>query len=113
MSDNMLCLTILESSKVAKYRDVIYLMHIVLLRNITKPLHQNLKTVHKSQIFKIKYPGNNRTLILNNCDNLNNILNFKKLFTLDRTVIQIFKKMTITCITRLPKYWETSFLVKA
>lgn len=43
MSDNMLCLTILESSKVAKYRDVIYLMHIVLLQNITKPLHQNIK----------------------------------------------------------------------
>lgn len=39
MSDNMLCLTILESSKV----DVIYLMHIVLLQNITKPLHQNIK----------------------------------------------------------------------
>lgn len=50
MSDNMLCLTILESSKVAKYRDVIYLMHIVLLQNITKPLHQNIKkTVHKSK----------------------------------------------------------------
>lgn len=43
MSDNTLCLTILESSKVAKYRDVIYLMHIVLLQNITKPLHQNIK----------------------------------------------------------------------
>lgn len=50
MSDNMLCLTILESSKVAKYRDVIYLMHIVLLQNITKPLHQNIKkTVHESK----------------------------------------------------------------
>lgn len=49
MSDNMLCLTILESSKVAKYRDVIYLMHIVLLQNITKPLHQSIKKQFMNQ----------------------------------------------------------------
>lgn len=50
MSDNMLCLTILESSKVAKYRDVIYLMHIVLLQNINKTTSsKHKKTVHKSK----------------------------------------------------------------
>lgn len=67
MSDNMLCLTILESSKVAKYRDVIYLMHIVLLQNITKPLHQNIKKQFmnqnlQDQIFWLCYNFNREQL---------------------------------------------------